>query len=195
MNRTASWRWSRRSCVITAMLDRMRGPPDPGAAPHASAGANRSAGRRHPHPRRISGSKSRQSGVLRVGTSADYPPFEYYNSRYQLDGFDIGLIREIGKQLGVQVEIKDYAFDGLYNALQLGSIDAAISAITVTARTATVRRLHEHLLRGQGRSPGRMRGLRSPSITKIEQLADKSSACKAARSTRSTCKIPWWRPS
>lgn len=72
------------------------------------------------------------NGVLRVGTSADYPPFEYYNNRYQLDGFDIGLIREIGKQLGVEVEIKDYAFDGLFNALELGSIDAAISAISVT---------------------------------------------------------------
>ncbi len=67
-----------------------------------------------------------------VGTAADYPPFEYYNNRYQLDGFDIGLIREIGKQLGVKVEIKDYAFDGLYNALQLGEIDVAIAAISDT---------------------------------------------------------------
>ena len=73
-----------------------------------------------------------RSGVLRVGTSADYPPFEYYDARYQLDGFDIGLIRAIGRDLGLKVEIKDYAFDGLYNALQLGSIDAAIAAITVT---------------------------------------------------------------
>ena len=73
-----------------------------------------------------------KSGKMTVGTAADYAPFEYYNSRYQLDGFDIGLIREIGKQLGVNVEIKDYAFDGLYNALQLGQIDVAIAAITVT---------------------------------------------------------------
>ncbi|MGE5602623.1 MAG: ABC transporter substrate-binding protein, partial [Nitrososphaerales archaeon] len=73
-----------------------------------------------------------RNGVLRVGTSGDYPPFEYYNRRFQLEGFDMGLIREMGKQLGVQVEIKDYAFDGLYNAVQLGSIDAAIAAISVT---------------------------------------------------------------
>ena len=73
-----------------------------------------------------------KSGVMVVGTAADYPPFEYYNNRYQLDGFDIGLIREIGKQLGVKVEIKDYAFDGLYNALQLGQIDVAIAAISET---------------------------------------------------------------
>ena len=73
-----------------------------------------------------------KSGRMTVGTAADYAPFEYYNSRYQLDGFDIGLIREIGKQLGVKVEIKDYAFDGLYNALQLGQIDVAIAAISET---------------------------------------------------------------
>ena len=73
-----------------------------------------------------------QQGTIIVGTSADYQPFEYYDNRYQLAGFDIGLIRDIGKQLGVEVEIKDYAFDGLYNALQLGSIDVAISAISVT---------------------------------------------------------------
>ena len=73
-----------------------------------------------------------KSGSMTVGTAADYAPFEYYNSRFQLDGFDIGLIREIGKQLGVKVEIKDYAFDGLYNALQLGQIDVAIAAISET---------------------------------------------------------------
>ena len=73
-----------------------------------------------------------KSGRMTVGTAADYAPFEYYNSRFQLDGFDIGLIREIGKQLGVKVEIKDYAFDGLYNALQLGQIDVAIAAISET---------------------------------------------------------------
>jgi len=73
-----------------------------------------------------------QSGKLVVGVSADYPPFEYYNDQFQLDGFDIALMRAIGEKLGVQVEFKDFAFDGLGDALQLGQIDAAISAISVT---------------------------------------------------------------
>jgi ABC-type amino acid transport substrate-binding protein len=72
------------------------------------------------------------SGKLVVGTSADYPPFDYYTPDFKLDGFDIALIREIGKQLGVQVQIKDMAFDGLLDALQLGQIDMAIAAISVT---------------------------------------------------------------
>jgi ABC-type amino acid transport substrate-binding protein len=72
------------------------------------------------------------SGKLVVGTSADYPPFDYYTPDFKLDGFDIALIREIGKQLGVQVQIKDMAFDGLLDAIQLGQIDMAIAAISVT---------------------------------------------------------------
>lgn len=80
--------------------------------------------------------KAQQSGKLVVGVSADYPPFEFYNDRFQLDGFDIALMRAIGEKLGVQVEFKDFAFDGLGSALQLGQIDAAISAISVTDQRA-----------------------------------------------------------
>jgi polar amino acid transport system substrate-binding protein len=73
------------------------------------------------------------SGKMVVGTSADYPPFEFYNPQYQLDGFDIALIRAIGTQLGLQVEIHDFAFDGLGSAIQVGQIDLAIAAISITS--------------------------------------------------------------
>jgi ABC-type amino acid transport substrate-binding protein/heat shock protein HslJ len=113
------------------------------------------------------------SGVLRVGTSADYPPFEYYNNRYQLEGFDIGLIREIGKELGVKVEIKDYAFDGLYNALQLGTIDAAISAISVTPNRQKYVDFTNAYYAGKD---GVLANAQSPitSITAVEQMGDKT---------------------
>ena len=45
--------------------------------------------------------KVQKAGKLLVGTSADYAPFESYNSKYQIDGFDIALINEVAKQLGV----------------------------------------------------------------------------------------------
>ena len=74
----------------------------------------------------------RDAGKIVVGTSADYEPFEFYNSNFALDGFDIALMQELGKRMGVEVEFKDFAFDGLLNALELGQVDAAISAISVT---------------------------------------------------------------
>jgi len=100
----------------------------PGAGPQAAAAT--------PAPRGPASAgdweRIKASGKLVVGTSADYPPFEYYTPDFRLDGFDIALIREIGKQLGVQVQIKDMAFDGLLDALQLGQVDMAIAAISVT---------------------------------------------------------------
>lgn len=82
--------------------------------------------------------KVKQAGKLIVGTSADYAPFESYNDQYQIDGFDIALINEIAKQLGVTVELNDFAFDGLGAAIQIGQIDTAISAISVTPERQAV---------------------------------------------------------
>ena len=73
-----------------------------------------------------------EAGYIRVATSADYPPFTYYNDDNKIDGFDIALIRDIGIVLGVTTEVSDYAFEGLGPALQVGQEDLAIAAISVT---------------------------------------------------------------
>jgi polar amino acid transport system substrate-binding protein len=73
-----------------------------------------------------------QRGRLIVGTSADYPPFATYTEDFQLTGYDVALARLIGERLGVEVEFNDMAFDGLGGALQVGQIDAAIAAISIT---------------------------------------------------------------
>src|SRR4051794_8237831 len=51
------------------------------------------------------------AGKIVVGVSADYPPFEFYDSNYQLDGFDIALFKAIAQQMGITVEFNDFAFD------------------------------------------------------------------------------------
>lgn len=77
-------------------------------------------------------SRIQAKGKITVGTAADYPPFEYYTGDFQIDGFDVALMIEIGKRLGVQVEFLDFAFDGLGGALEIGQIDVAIAALSVT---------------------------------------------------------------
>ncbi len=77
-------------------------------------------------------SRVQKSGTLIVGTAANYEPFEFYNSNFALDGFDIALMQELGKRMGVEVQFKDFAFDGLLNTLELGQVDAVISALSVT---------------------------------------------------------------
>lgn len=78
------------------------------------------------------------SGVLRVGTSADYPPFEYYNDQLAIDGFDAALIRAIGNKLGVRVEISDFAFPSLADSVRIGQIDVAIAALSITPEREAV---------------------------------------------------------
>lgn len=78
------------------------------------------------------------SGEMVVGLSADYPPFEYYTPDFQLDGYDVALMREIGKRLGINVRFQDQVFPGLSGALQLEQIDLAISALSVTPEREAV---------------------------------------------------------
>ena len=78
------------------------------------------------------------AGKMVVGTAADYPPFESYVAPGQIDGFDIALMDEIGRRVGVAIEYHDYAFDGLGPALTQGQIDAAIAAISRTPEREAV---------------------------------------------------------
>ena len=66
-----------------------------------------------------------------VGTSADFPPFEYVEEGKYV-GFDSELIREIGKLKGFEVEVRDLSFDSLIPALKTGNIDIIIAAMTIT---------------------------------------------------------------
>jgi polar amino acid transport system substrate-binding protein len=72
------------------------------------------------------------AGKIVAGTSADYPPFEFYDSRGRLTGFDIALMNEIGLRLGLPVEYHDIAFESLGSAIFLEQIDTAIAALSVT---------------------------------------------------------------
>ncbi len=72
-----------------------------------------------------------------VGTSWDYPPFSSVDQNFQVVGFDIALVEEIGRRLQIPVEIQNYAFEGLSGALQINQIDLAVAAISVTPERAS----------------------------------------------------------
>lgn len=79
--------------------------------------------------------KVQKAKTLVIGTSADYPPYEFHSLKDGKDlivGFDIAIAQEIAKDLGVKLEIKDMQFDGLLAALQAGTIDIVISGMTPT---------------------------------------------------------------
>jgi polar amino acid transport system substrate-binding protein len=81
----------------------------------------------------------KDSGVLVLGTSADYPPYEFHksiNGKDEIVGFDISIAKEIAKDLGVTLEIKDMKFEGLLAALDQGVIDIVVAGMSPTAERA-----------------------------------------------------------
>lgn len=77
----------------------------------------------------------KSKGKLVVGTSADYPPYEFHkevDGKDQIVGFDIEIAKELAKDLGVELEIKDMAFDGLLVALQADKVDMIFAGMTPT---------------------------------------------------------------
>jgi ABC-type amino acid transport substrate-binding protein len=74
----------------------------------------------------------RAAGVLRVGMDASFPPFETIAADGTLVGFDVDLARELGQRMGVEVQfVANLPYDGLYDALAVGRVDAVISALVV----------------------------------------------------------------
>jgi lysine-arginine-ornithine-binding protein len=73
----------------------------------------------------------RQSGELRVGTDATYPPFETVEGD-EYSGFDIDLVNAIAREMGVRARFINSGFDGIFPALQNGTFDAVISSVTIT---------------------------------------------------------------
>ena len=77
----------------------------------------------------------KKRGVLVVGLSADYAPFEFHatvQGRDQIVGFEVSMAKQIAKDLGVKLQIKEMGFDGLIGAVQTGKIDVIISGINAT---------------------------------------------------------------
>ena len=68
---------------------------------------------------------------LVVATSADNPPYEYVR-RGTIEGFDIDLIKEIGRRLDKSVTIKNMDFHGLLAALASHNVDLVIAGMSIT---------------------------------------------------------------
>ncbi len=69
---------------------------------------------------------------LIVATEPAFPPFEVQAASGKLEGFDIDVINAIGKAANFNVQFQSLPFDGIIPALQSKTVDAAISAITIT---------------------------------------------------------------
>ncbi len=65
-----------------------------------------------------------------VGTSADFPPFEYVEDS-KIVGFDIEMVTMILENLNYTVEVQDIAFEGLIGALKTDKIDVIAAGMSI----------------------------------------------------------------
>ena len=80
----------------------------------------------------FSGCVEEEENKVIIGTSADFPPFEYLDDDGTIIGFDIDMTKAILEDLGYTVEVKDITFDSLIPSLQTGKIDVIAAAMTIT---------------------------------------------------------------
>lgn len=74
----------------------------------------------------------REAGVLRVGTSAAYPPVSFLDDSGEFVGSDADLARAVGGVLGLKVEFENVPFDSVLAGILADRFDAAWSVMSVT---------------------------------------------------------------
>lgn len=79
--------------------------------------------------------KVQKKGTLVMGTSPDYPPYEFQatvHGKTKIVGMDVAVGQKIAKGLGVKLVVKSMSFDSLLVALQTGKVDMVISGMNPT---------------------------------------------------------------
>lgn len=97
----------------------------------AACGQNKNDGNKESQ-----GSANSAKKTLTIGVSADFPPYEFHikneSGADEIVGFDIEIAKEIAKDMGAELVIKDMIFDSLLNELSTGRVDLVISGLSPT---------------------------------------------------------------
>jgi len=76
---------------------------------------------------------TKKDGVLMVGMEIGYPAMEYVDEDGTTPiGFDVEVAGRIAELLGLELEIVDTAWDGIFAGLEKGEYDCIISAVSIT---------------------------------------------------------------
>lgn len=67
-----------------------------------------------------------------VATNPTWPPLEFLDDDKNIIGYDIDMIQAIGKEVGLDVEIRMTAWDGIFAGVAAGNYDVIASGVTIT---------------------------------------------------------------
>lgn len=89
----------------------------------------------------------KEAGELIMGTSPDYPPFEFYildeNGNRQIVGSDIQLAEAIAEEIGVELKITATDFDGVIANIQAKSVDLGLAGFNYTKERSNIMQFSE----------------------------------------------------
>ncbi|WP_243546124.1 basic amino acid ABC transporter substrate-binding protein [Pseudodesulfovibrio tunisiensis] len=76
--------------------------------------------------------KIKEKGVMTIGNSPDYPPFEFIGDTGERTGFDIDLMDALSKEMGIEVRWMTMDFAAIVTAVQSGQADIGMSGMSVS---------------------------------------------------------------
>lgn len=88
--------------------------------------------------------KTITDGTLTVGMEIGYPPMEYMDDSGLVPmGFDVDLAYALGELLGLEVELVNTAWDGIFAGLDKEQYDVIISSVSITPERSEAYELTE----------------------------------------------------
>ncbi|MGC8875730.1 ABC transporter substrate-binding protein [Thermus sp.] len=78
----------------------------------------------------------KRSGEIRIGTEGAFPPFNYFDAKNQLTGFEVDLGNALAKKLGLKPVWIAQSFDSLLIQLNQGRFDFVIASHGITEERA-----------------------------------------------------------
>lgn len=82
----------------------------------------------------VTGCRNEKEKLILV-TEAGFAPYEYYDNG-EIVGVDIDIAKEVAAELGMDLEIKDVAFDSIINEVKTGKSDIGAAGISHTEERA-----------------------------------------------------------
>lgn len=76
--------------------------------------------------------KIQSEKVMNVGIEGAFPPFNYFNDKNQLEGFDVDITNEMASRMGVKANFIATPWDSILAGLLSKKYDIIISSMTIT---------------------------------------------------------------
>lgn len=74
---------------------------------------------------------------LVIASDATWPPMEFLDDNKNIVGFGPDMLKAISAATGIEIEVRNTAWDGIFAGLSSGSYDAISSSVTITEERKT----------------------------------------------------------